>query len=194
MAATPPGALVLKAVKVSGEPEPEEGEQAWRLWWESPARLRSEFAVGTEMVTAWFRGGTWWSWSPSQGARTNEGRHDMGHGKGPGKVLVWPAAIADLLDFELLGTVAVLSRPAYLLRGRPFTRGAFDLHSLGHGADKYELVVDAERGFLLRAEASFGGELFRALEMTELAVDAVIPAEVFAPQAPDGDQFEFFGH
>ena len=50
------------------------------------------------------------------GARTNEGRQDMGHGKGPGEVLVWPAAIAHVLDFELVGTVIVLSRPAYLLR------------------------------------------------------------------------------
>jgi hypothetical protein len=31
---------------------------------------------------------------------------------------------------------------------------------LGGGADEYELVVDAERGFL-RAEARLGGELFR---------------------------------
>lgn len=52
--------------------------------------------------------------------------------------------------------------------------------------------VDAERGFLLRAEARLGGEPFRALEMTELAVDAGIPPDVFNPQAPDGEQFEFF--
>lgn len=111
-------------------------------------------------MTAWFRGGTWWSWSLSQGARTNDGRANMGRGKGPGAVLVWPARIVHVLDFELLGTVTVLSRPAYLLRARPFTRGDFDLHSLGGGADEYELVVDAERGFL-RAEARLGGELFR---------------------------------
>jgi hypothetical protein len=191
-AATPPGALVAKAVRLSGEPEAEQGEQTWRLWWEAPDRLRTELAVGTETVTAWFREGTWWSWSPSQGARTNEGRQNMGHGKGPGEVLVWPARIAQLLDFELVGTVAALSRSAYRLRARPFTRDDFDLHSLGRGADEYELVVDAERGFLLRAEARLGGKPFRALEMTELAVDGDIPAEVFTPQAPDGEQFEFF--
>ena len=28
--------------------------------------------------------------------------------------------------------------------------------------------------------------------MTELEVDAGIPAEVFTPQAPDAEQFEFF--
>ena len=93
-----------------------------------------------ETVTAWLRGGTWWSWSPSQGARTNDGRQNMGHGKGPGEVLIWPARITHVLDFELLGTVTALSRPAYRLKARPFTRGDFDLHSLGGGADEYELA------------------------------------------------------
>jgi hypothetical protein len=192
MAATPPGALVAKGVRVSGEPAPEQSEETWRLWCEAPERLRADFAVGTEMVTAWFRGGTWWSWSPSQGARTNEGRQNIGHGKGPGEVMVWPGRIAQVLDFELVGKVEVLSRPAYWLRARPFTRHHFDLHSLGRGADEYELVVDAEHGFLLRAQARLGAEPFRALEMTELAVDAGIPADVFTPQAPNGEQFEFF--
>jgi hypothetical protein len=192
MAAALPGALVAKGVRVSGELEPEHGEETWRLWWQAPDRLRTEFAVGTETVTAWFRGGTWWSSSPSQGPRTNDGRENRGHGKGPGEVLVWPGPITHVLDFELVGTVAVLSRPAHRLKALPFTRDDFDLHSLGRGADEYELVVDAERGFLLRAEARLGGEPFRALEMTELAVDAGIPADVFTPQAPGGEQFEFF--
>ena len=46
--ATPPGALVAKGVRVTGEPEPDQGEETWRLWWQAPDRLRTEFAVGTE--------------------------------------------------------------------------------------------------------------------------------------------------
>jgi hypothetical protein len=48
MAATPPGAFVATMARVSGEPEPEQGEETWRLCWEAPDRLRAEFAVGTE--------------------------------------------------------------------------------------------------------------------------------------------------
>jgi hypothetical protein len=127
LAATPPGAVVLRAVRASGEPEPEAGEETWRLWLEAPDRLRAEFAVGTEMVTAWFSGGTWWSWSPSQGARTNEGRQNMGHGKGPGEVRVSPAPLTQVLDFELLGELTVLSRRAYRLRARPRVGTGADL-------------------------------------------------------------------
>jgi hypothetical protein len=192
LAATRPGALVIKAVRVSGEPEPEEGEEPWKLWAQVPDLLRAEFAVGIETVRAWFRGGTWWSWSPSQGARTNEGREDRGHGKGPGEIMVCPARIAHVLEFEVLGAVRLLSRFAYQVRARPFTRGDFDLHRLGSGADEYEIVIDAERGFLLRAEARLGGQAFRVLEMTEVAVDGDIPARVFTPEAPEGEVFEFF--
>jgi hypothetical protein len=35
MAATPPGAIVVRAVRASGEPKPEEGQKTWRLWWQS---------------------------------------------------------------------------------------------------------------------------------------------------------------
>ncbi len=201
-ATPPPGALVGgvrmvgggRIVSTSGEPWPEEGEKAWRWWSEEPDRLKVEFAVGEEIVTAWFQGTTWWSWSPSEGARTNEGRENVRHGKGPGEVLVSPARAARALDFELLGGLSFLARPAWRWRARPFTRGDFDLHALGSGAEDYELVVDAERGFLLRAEARLDAKPFRVLEMTEVVVDAELPASVFVPQAPEGEQFEYFEH
>jgi hypothetical protein len=201
-ASTPPGAVVATLARASGEPVPEQGEEVWRWCWQAPDRLRVEFAVGIEIVTAWFNGATWWSWSPSQGARTNEGREGHGHGKGPGEVLLSPARVAHVLDFEQSGHLVFLGRRAYGLTARPFAagdhdlerrlRGDFDLSALGRGAEDYEFVVDAERGFLLRSEARFGGRPFRVLEMTDLVVDADIPEEVFTPEAPDGDAFEFF--
>jgi len=190
--ATPPGALmaVAKRVRTADEPEPEEGEQTWRSWSQAPDSLRVEFAIGDEKVTAWFSGRTWWSWSPSHGARTNDGRDNVGHGKGPGEVLVSPARIAHVLDFELLDALSFLARPAYRLRARPFSRGDLDLNALGRGADEYDLVVDAGTGFLLRAEARLGPRPFRVLEMTEVVVDAEIPIDVFTPEASEGEQFE----
>jgi len=181
-----------RLMRTSGEPWPEESEETWGWWSDGPDRLKVEFAVGDEMVMAWFQGTTWWSWSLSQGARTNEGRKNAGHGKGPGEVLVSPARAARVLSFELLGALTFLARPAFLLRARPFSRGDFDLHALGRGADEYKLVVDAERGFLLRAEASLGATPFRVLEMTEVNIDGDIPRNLFTPTAPEGHMFEYF--
>ncbi len=201
MAAMPPSGAPVGGARMggggrlarsSGEPWPEESDETWRLWSEEPDLQKVEFAVGDETVTAWFRGSTWWSWSPSRGARTNEGRENVGHGKGPGEVLVSPARSARVLDFELLGAVSVLARPAWRLRARPFVPGDFDLHALGSGADEYDVVVDAERGFLLRAEARLGGRPFRVLEMSDVVVDAELPEGILTPEAPAGEHFEYF--
>jgi hypothetical protein len=192
MAATPPGATVVTGARISVEPEPEAGEETWKWWSQAPDRLRVEFVVGDETVVAWFEGATWWSWSPSQGARTNEGRQNLQHGKGPGEVLVSPGRAAKVLDFELVGAHTLLARSAYRLLARPAARGDLDLHALGAGADEYELVVDADCGFLLRSEAKFGGKPFKVLEMAEIAVDTDFATSIFTPQAPGGAPFEYF--
>ena len=59
--------------------------------------------------------------------------------------------------------------------------------ALGAGAHEYELMVDAERGFLLRAEARFDDRPFKVLELTEVLVDADVPAGLFTPVAPEGE-------
>jgi hypothetical protein len=66
------------------------------------------------------------------------------------------------------------------------------LHPLGAGAEEYELVVDAEHGFLLRAEARLHGNPFQVLEMTEVRVDEELPVSVFIPENPEGEGFQFF--
>jgi hypothetical protein len=77
----------------NADPEPEAGEAEWRLWAERPDRIRAEFGVVEDWITAVFRGDAWWSWAPSRGgARTNGGRQDVGHAKGPGWDFVDTAA------------------------------------------------------------------------------------------------------
>jgi hypothetical protein len=42
---------------------------------------------------------------------------------------------------------------------------------LGTGADLYKLVVDAEVGVLLRVQAEFQGDAFRAIEVDDIGVN-----------------------
>jgi outer membrane lipoprotein-sorting protein len=202
------GGGMMVGISINEQDATEERDEVWRMWIEAPDRRRVEFGVGQEMVTAVFEGGTWWSWSPSQGARTNGGRPDSGHGAGPGEVLVDPTTVLWAVKLELLGEGEFLGRTVYRLRATPISDAeaeadvskrlragqppypSFALHELGSGADDYELVVDRERGFLLRAEARLSGQPFRVLEVTAIAVDEPLAADLFVLEPPDGEEFD----
>ena len=63
---------------------------------------------------------------------------------------------------------------------------------LGWGADDYELLVDAERGVLLRSAARTKGEEFQVTQILEIAFDEDLPEgifitdEVFDAEPPSG--------
>ena len=79
------------------------------------------------------------------------------------------------------------------MRARPLPKNdvlrSFPLHALGTGADEYELIVDEERGFLLRTEARAGGQPFRVVEMTALALDEELAKDLFTLRLPEGQVF-----
>jgi outer membrane lipoprotein-sorting protein len=187
---TPPEAGTASFVSVSQEDQPNETEDVWRIWVEVPDCMKVDFAVGRETVTAVFRGNSWWSWAQSQGVHTNDGLENLHHGKGPGEILLHPAALTPCLKFELRGSITQLGRLAYKVRGTPII-GEDDcsLNDLGLGADEYELLVDAELGVLLGAEARLDDLPFRILEITSLDVDLPLPASTFRLQVPGGRQF-----
>jgi len=180
----------------SGEiEEPEESESTWRLWMEGSHRVRAEFAVGQgEIVTVVVDGSTWWSWSPSTGALTNEGSENAETGLGPGTALVHPAVILPAIDLEIRGRTTKLDRSVYEVLATP-SEGDEDedaglLHGIGSGADVYELLVDGERGVLLRTEARLHGRPFLILEMDQVSFDEELAAETFALEPPSGEEFE----
>jgi outer membrane lipoprotein-sorting protein len=175
--------------------EPEETETTWRLWMEGRRRVRAEFAIGHgEMVTAVVDGPTWWSWSPSMGALTNEGREDSETGLGPGTALVHPAVILPAVDLEIRGRATKDGRSVYEVLALPTAdedeESLVQVHGIGSGAEEYTLLVDAERGVLLRTEARLHGRPFLVLEMDQVAFDEELPAETFALTPPGGEEFE----
>ena len=172
-----------------GEP-PEETRQDWRMWLAKPDRRRVEFRVGDEVVTAVFRGEWWWSRSRTQGVITNDGAANQEHGSGPAEGLIDPARHLSSLGLEPEGRSSFLSRPAIIVKATPRAskRGSFDetLHMLGTGADEYRLVVDSETGILLRGEARFHGDVFRVVEVEEIAVDETFSENTFDPDTLGG--------
>lgn len=175
--------------------EPEETETTWRLWMEGRHRVRAEFAIGHgDMVTAVVDGRTWWSWSPSMGALTNEGRENSETGLGPGTALLHPAVILPAVDLEIRGQATKLGRPVCEVLALPTSdedeESLDQVHGIGSGAEEYALLVDVERGVLLRTEARLHGRPFLVLEMDQVAFDEELPAETFAPAPPGGEEFE----
>ncbi len=181
----------------SGEvEEPEESESTWRLWMEGSHRVRAEFAVGQgEIVTVVVDGSTWWSWSPSTGALTNEGSENAETGLGPGTALVHPAMILPAIDLEIRGRTTKLDRWVYEVlalpsEGEEEEENAGLLHGIGLGAEEYSLLVDGERGVLLRTEARLHGRPFLILEMDQMSFDEELAADTFALEPPSGQEFE----
>jgi hypothetical protein len=188
----PEGTATVAATAIGPTSPTKVTEEVWRLWHQPPERTRAEFGLGTETVSVVFQADTWTSVS-AMGAMTNGGRQEMGHGKGPGIVLFEPAPVLGVVEFEVLGRTQVLDRPAHRVLARPIpdvgAPPSLVLRDLGIGADNYELLIDAERGFLLRSEARLDGQPFRILEVTELGLDEDLPPHTFILDPPPGKTF-----
>ncbi len=90
------------------------------------------------------------------------------------------------LDLTVEGPLTWAGREAVRLRGVPGERWdwGWDPDPLSWGADEYEVVVDAERGVLLRVVSRLRGKDFDALEVEEVYFDERFDGEVFASREP----------
>jgi hypothetical protein len=159
-----------------------------RLWWERN-RLREEFEpldTDEPATVQVFAKERFWSYSPHTGFVTNEGEPaGARHGR---ELRVPPLDLAALIpayEFTLLGEATQAERAGIRLLAR--WREEEDrprLIPLPPGADEYELVLDAERGLLLRMSARLDGREFRLKEMVEIAFDEELADETFRLKPP----------
>lgn len=183
------GAVQIMSFGQSSEPEPTEHEQLVRIWLDGD-RAREEREGPDAFPALGIRDGDrWWQYTPKYGASSNEIDPDVQSGIGEeASSLLDPAHILGALRLEQIGKAEVAGRPGLLLRGA--ARGDdFTLHRLGPGADTYELVVDRERGVLLRTAALVDGLELNVSEVLELAFDLEFPPETFVFTLPEGESF-----
>lgn len=177
-----------------GDVEGETSEQI-RLWLDKPSRLREE-VEGRFPRTMVTDGRTTWSYSPEMGALEHE--HERDAGSGEAGLLFDPARLLPGLDLQPVERIQFADRDAIRISAKPRRELSEAIFRLGPGADEYELVVDAERGILLRTAAYLEGEPFSTTDVTEIAFDEALDPEIFQFQPPEGEEIrrpeEVFPH
>ncbi len=152
-----------------------------KLWIERPDRLREE----TEMYGGRLeirRGGQ--CWSPEGTACGVPGTVSCSvYGD-----LFDPLPLVPVVHLEVVEEVALAGRAGIRLRALP--RELDDLAAsfswLSHArSDEGELVVDRERGIVLRKATMLDGEPVEVVELTELELDAPLDPELFEPVLVD---------
>jgi hypothetical protein len=90
------------------------------------------------------------------------------------------------LDLMVKETVVWACREAVRMVGVPGEEWdwGWDPDPLSWGADEYEVVVDAERGVLLRCASRLEGKDFDALEVEEIHFDERFPKDTFSSRRP----------
>jgi len=187
------GSLMVMSSEGSAVEFPRVTEEKSRLWIERPDKLREEI-TGLYPRTGVRNGDTWWMYTELQGAMTNNGEPNHSAGIGNGfEVMLEPAGIIPAFDFEIGGDELQAGRPAVRVRASRRQlpdRFAHFLPGLPVGSDDCELVVDTERGTLLRVVGLFDGETAVDIQIVEIAYDVPIAPETFVFEPPPGETLE----
>jgi hypothetical protein len=173
------GALSFVLVGDDGdEPSPATSAATIRLRIEQPARFREEYegAWGDQLAVS--DGQTLWRRVPRLGVLREDASEAAGSLFAP--LLIDPAPLLPGLELDLLGEAQQAGRRAHRVRGLPTRVFWHDLFGLAPGADEYMLLIDAERGILLRAAALLDGD--------EVAFDEDLPPERFVLELAPGER------
>jgi hypothetical protein len=170
-----------------------EATSVTRLWVDGP-RMRLEFEAEphpeAQPAVTVTDGARCWSYVPGHGAFVSERAEAGATAPGLGGVdgLLDPLPLLATLRLRAEGRVRWEGRPALHLAGtlRPGMGHRLFGEGLAGWGDGYDLLLDAERGVLLRAAALLEGEPFAVAELREPVFDEPFPAELFRFTAPPG--------
>lgn len=165
------------------------GEQAdihaWRIeLWAEPGRVRQERrGPDTESVLV-IDGDRWWEWSPAFGLRSHELARGIRHHAGLD--LLDPSEFLSGFALEAAGEAVVAGRQArrVLLRSNSAWHRPFELEP---GVEEGELLLDAERGLILRRTAIVDGQEASVLEVEKISYDLELPPATFIFELPSDE-------
>jgi outer membrane lipoprotein-sorting protein len=179
----------------SSEPPPVEETGTLRVWYGRPDRWRIERDRATDYESSLeiHVGDTWWRYSEAEGSVSNAGDSEPIHSSVDSSIatMLEPWSAVGALAFERTEATRFVGREALSVSARP-RPGSDDcdldwlLMGLSTGADEYRLIVDRERGVLLRVEALLDGAPFAVEEVREIAFDETLPDELFSFADPGG--------
>ncbi len=163
----------------------DEREAVVRLWIERPNRIRQESEVArgfrdeSFVAIATARGTqTYWPNRPNWGAVRSRSRDQFTVVDD----MLDPSRLLPLFDFSPTGRAVVAGRRGIVARAERRSPGA---SILARSAREHELVVDAERGILLRVQTQQRVTVATA-DVETVAFDEPLPARIFSFRLPRG--------
>jgi hypothetical protein len=166
---------------------PDETEGEIRVWVAGPKRYRAESSDSVGEQVSVRDGATRRSVDDSFGPLEQDAEW-MTESWEP---LLDPAPLLGALRLRLGGDAHAAGRAAIRVTGSPRSRHEPVVQVLGFfGADDVELLVDAEIGVVLRAEARTEGAPYAVWEVREVAFDEPVPDELLRLEPPTGERFK----
>jgi hypothetical protein len=164
------------------------GEQAdqhvWRVeLWAEPGRFRQERRGPDAEHVLVIDGERWWDWSPAFGLRSHEDERGVHHYAGLD--LLDPSEFLSGYTLGPAGEAVVAGRPAKRVRVRSTSSGHQPFR-LEPGIDEAELLLDAERGLVLRRAELVDGEEAFVREVERITYDEPLGPETFVFELPPG--------
>jgi hypothetical protein len=165
--------------------QPQDTTQRVRFWLERPLRLREdvegsgERRYATDGVTASL-------WTP-EFDRVVPVEPEPSEFRDRGvSLLCEPSVLLGHLRLEIIGTAACAGRASIRALGHPRRRPRWaDVFGFEPSADAYELLVDRERGVILRAGALVGDVEFASTEILDIEFDQPVPEHVFTLESAE---------
>jgi outer membrane lipoprotein-sorting protein len=175
------------------EPQPVESEHLLRVWLAPPDRLREELVTTSDgkrsVSTAVHVGDVWWSYDPAGGAQTNAGSRASQIDVHLPRAVIDPGPLLSSRVLEIAGDAVHAGRPAIRLIATPSPAVTFPWQHGAHAGEwPQELLVDAERGIVLRCASLLHGEPFAIVEFLAVAFDEELPDAAFVFEPPAGEE------
>lgn len=161
-------------------------ETTTRLWAARPYWLRWETAFddcesAPRTSVGVKEGELFWHRFGDDEVHSNEHRPGGGTMSTSEELLLDPSPLLAAYRFEIGSSATLVGRPGIEIAAR--RRPGADRHGLGPLADDMALLIDEERGVLLRSAIVVDGEEISSNEMVELRFDEPIPGKLFRPPA-----------